>query len=75
VSDRQQAKDNKPKPISFGRMLISVIQASFGVQNRNNRERDFSQGRPIFFIIAALVVMTLFVSTLMFIVRLVISFQ
>lgn len=75
VLDQRQAKDNKAKPISFSRMLISAIQACFGVQNQNNRERDFSQGRPIFFVIAALVVLVLFVSTLMLIVQLVVKFQ
>ena len=33
-------------------VLKSVAAAAFGVQSRANRERDFTKGKPIHFIIA-----------------------
>ncbi|MDC0598895.1 DUF2970 domain-containing protein [Gammaproteobacteria bacterium] len=57
----------------FWRVVLSVIQASFGVQNKKNRERDFQQGSPLPFIIAALIFTVLFVLTLVFVVKLVLS--
>ncbi len=54
--------------IPFWRVMISVIQASFGVQNKDNRERDFKQGRLLPFIVAAVLFTVVFVLTLMTIV-------
>jgi hypothetical protein len=70
------AKDNSAKDsattnskIPFWRVMLSVIQASFGVQNHDNRERDFTQGRFLPFVVAALVFTVVFVVVLMLIVR------
>ncbi|MEX1197240.1 MAG: DUF2970 domain-containing protein [Pseudohongiellaceae bacterium] len=57
--------------LPFWRMMLSVIQASFGVQSRENKERDFAQGSITGFIVAALIFTVLFVLILMFIVSLV----
>ena len=57
--------------LPFWRMMISVIQASFGVQSKENKERDFTQGSIAGFIAAALIFTVLFVVALMFIVSLV----
>ncbi|MDR2214186.1 MAG: DUF2970 domain-containing protein [Pseudomonadales bacterium] len=53
--------------------MLSVLQASFGVQHRDNRERDFSQGKFLPFVIAALIFTLVFVLILMLIVRTVLS--
>jgi len=59
--------------IPFWRVVISVIQASFGVQNRGNRERDFKQGKVLPFVVAALLFTTVFVLALILVVKLVLS--
>ena len=56
--------------IPFWRVLLSVIQASFGVQSSKNRERDFTQGKLLPFIIAALLFTLVFVLAVMLAVNL-----
>jgi len=43
---------NKKSGTGFFNVLKSAAAAMFGVQSNKNRERDFSQGKPIHFIIA-----------------------
>lgn len=65
--------DNAPsgqKKIPFWRVMLSVIQASIGVQNSKNRERDFSQGKLLPFIVAALIFTSCFVLAVMLAVNL-----
>lgn len=52
-------------------VLLSVVAAAFGVQSEKNRERDFSEGNPIVYIVAGLVFTVLFVLTLIGVVMLV----
>ncbi len=59
------------QPIPFWRVVLSVIQASFGVQNRKNRERDFASGKFLPFVVAALLFTALFVLSIALVVRLV----
>ncbi|HTR00712.1 MAG TPA: DUF2970 domain-containing protein, partial [Candidatus Acidoferrum sp.] len=70
-------ESDKPTPstenISFLRAMLSVIQASFGVQNRSNRERDFTQGKLWIFIVAALIFTAAFVLTIAGVVTMVLS--
>ena len=47
--------------MSIWRNLLSVLQAFFGVQSSENRQRDFEQGNPLVFLILGLVVATLFI--------------
>lgn len=68
----QQSPEKQPEAqVPFWRVVISVIQASFGVQSNRNRERDFTQGRFIAFVVAALLFTVVFVLTIAFIVSLV----
>ncbi|MES2626994.1 MAG: DUF2970 domain-containing protein [Pseudomonadota bacterium] len=73
----QQREESKttgtPKNIPFWHVVLSVVQASFGVQSANNRERDFKQGRLMAFIVAALLFTSVFVGVLLLIVRWVLS--
>lgn len=66
---RDAAESRRRLP--FWRMMLSVVQASFGVQSRENKERDFAQGSITGFIVAALLFTASFVLILMFIVSLV----
>jgi hypothetical protein len=59
--------------LPFWRVVMSVIQASFGVQNKDNRERDFKQGKALPFVVAALLFTATFVLVLMLVVKLVLS--
>ena len=70
------AKDKTPpeeQPLTFWQIAASTAAAAFGVQNRANRERDFSRGKPLHFIIAGIVFTALFVLTVVVVVKLVLS--
>jgi len=49
-----------PSGTGFWNVVQSVGAAMIGVQSRKNRERDFTQGKPIHFIIGGLVGTLLF---------------
>jgi hypothetical protein len=70
---KQQVLESKNGKIPFWRVVLSVIQASFGVQSKENRERDFKQGSWVPFVIAALLFTAVFVLVLLFVVRTVLS--
>lgn len=53
----------------FWRNMLSVMQASFGVQSKKNQERDFANGSIGSFVVAALIFTTLFVLTLVVVVK------
>jgi hypothetical protein len=70
----QSTKENdnpemNAEKIPFWRVLLSVLQASFGVQSAKNRERDFTQGKLLPFIVAALLFTLFFVLGVMLAVR------
>lgn len=71
--DTAKSKDQDSAPVNekipFWRVMLSVIQASIGVQNAKNRERDFSQGKLLPFIVAALLFTGFFVLLVLFAVR------
>ena len=48
------------KGTSFWQIVQSVLAGLIGVQSRKNRERDFTQGKPIHFIIGGVVGTALF---------------
>jgi hypothetical protein len=50
--------------ITFLSIVLSVLAAAFGVQNRRNRERDFTKGNIYVFAIAGVVFTALFVAVL-----------
>jgi hypothetical protein len=61
------------KKLPFWKMMLSVLQASFGVQNQKNKERDFTNGSIKGFIVAALIFTVLFVLTIVTIVSIVLT--
>ena len=42
------------------RYIISVLQAFFGVQSSDNRERDFAEGNPAVFLLVGLAMTSIF---------------
>jgi hypothetical protein len=66
----EQDQANQPQ-IPFWRVMLSVMQASYGVQNKKNKERDFQNGSVKGFVAAALIFTVIFVMTLVAIVSLV----
>ncbi|MBA4285834.1 MAG: hypothetical protein C0434_09925 [Xanthomonadaceae bacterium] len=58
------------KPPTLVDTIISVLASFFGVQSHENRVRDFSSGKPMVFIIVAIVLTVVFVLTLVTIVKL-----
>ena len=67
--DEESKTGETSEKLSFWQVVLSVIQASFGVQSKKNRERDFKQGKLVTFIVAALIFTSLFVGTLLLIVK------
>jgi hypothetical protein len=67
----QEKSTTKQESLPFWRMFLSVFQASFGVQNKKNKQRDFEKGSVKGFVAAALIFTVLFVMTLVIIVSLV----
>jgi hypothetical protein len=61
---------NKP---DWLQALLSVLAAFFGVQSERNREHDFSQGRPLHYVLAGLLLALVFVLGVILLVRWVLS--
>lgn len=69
-------RSEKPgeQPPTIWQVTKSVAAAFFGVQSEQNRQRDFTRGKPMQFIIIGLVATALFVVTMILIVKLVLRF-
>jgi len=80
----QHSKDQPPADVesdqtgqpdlTLWQMLGSVLAAAFGVQSSKNRQRDFSRGKPIHFIILGVGFTAVFVLVMIVAVRLILSF-
>ncbi len=70
MSNQQPEEKSSP---SFGAVLASAVAAVFGVQSSKNRERDFTRGKPIHYIMVGLIVTLVFVLSVWGIVKLVLS--
>jgi len=76
ILDQQQKECKSPEnthKIPFWRVALSVLQASFGVQSEDNRERDFTSGNFMPFVVAAVLFTVAFVISLIFVVNLVLD--
>ena len=58
--------------LSLLQVMGSVFAASFGVQSKENKVRDFNRGKPVLFIIAGLVFTVMFLVTLVTVVNLIV---
>ncbi len=63
--------DGDEDKLSFWQVVLSTLASFFGVQSQKNRERDFSKGNPLAFIVAGLILTVLFIATVLIVVRLV----
>ena len=57
--------------ISFGKLLMSVLSAFFGVQSNANRQRDFSNGKLSHFILIGLLLGLTFILIVIAVVQIV----
>ena len=57
--------------LSFWELIGSTLAAAIGVQKKSNKERDFSRGRPLQFILAGVIFTALFVLAVVAVVQLV----
>jgi len=64
MNNEDQDTQQQPKKLPFWRQVLSVMQASFGVQNKKNKERDFASGSITGFVAAALLFTFVFVMIL-----------
>ncbi len=65
---------DEQKKVSPLGIMKSVIAASFGVQTKSNRERDFNQGKFHHFVIGGILFAILFVLFLVGLVKVVLYF-
>lgn len=66
-------KQDEKKP-TMKQVIMSVLASMFGVQKSVNRERDFTHGDPKVFIIAGIIIVTLFVLVLVLLVHVIMWF-
>jgi hypothetical protein len=59
--EANEAKRPDERPLTFWQIAGSTAAAALGVQKRANRERDFSRGKPMHFIIAGVIFTAVFV--------------
>lgn len=69
----QQKGGDEKKPLSFLDIFGSTFAAAIGVQSKANKKRDFTQGKPTQFIFAGIIFATIFVLSVVAVVRTVLS--
>ena len=52
--------------------IISILQALFGVQSSENRDRDFESGNPVIFFVVAIIATMLFLMGLFMFVNIIV---
>ena len=68
--NQKQDQEKKPK---LRTLVLSLLAAGFGVQSDKNRQRDFTHGSPLAFIIGGLLFTLLFIAGVATIVGVVLS--
>ena len=64
---------NNPNPPNLWDVIKSVLAAGFGVQSNENRERDFSSGSPMPYIVVGLAATVVFVLTVYMAVKIILA--
>ncbi|MBL4763071.1 MAG: DUF2970 domain-containing protein [Gammaproteobacteria bacterium] len=67
------SKKDADVKITFLQVMLSVMSAFFGVQNKERRIRDFSYGKPSQFILAGIILTAMFVMIVFSLVQWVLS--
>ncbi len=70
-TDDNDLEDEEANPPGPWQVLLSVAAAAFGVQNSKTRERDFTRGNPLTFILTGLIFTVALVLSLILLVYLV----
>ncbi|MEE8057793.1 MAG: DUF2970 domain-containing protein [Pseudomonadales bacterium] len=73
ATDKESEDKKVSTPVPFWKVVLSVMQASFGVQDRKTRERDFTRGNIKAYIAAAIIFTLAFVLTIGLIVKLILA--
>lgn len=68
-------KDDDNSPITFWEMMGSVLGAFVGIQSEAKRERDFKRMKPHHVIIAGIMLMIVFFTTVILITRTILATQ
>ena len=66
---KNSLSENGARKVTFFTIIKSVLSAMIGIQSSKNRERDFSHGKPIHFIVAGLVGVVVFILLLVVLVK------
>lgn len=61
---------DQDKSLSFWQVIKSTLAAMFGVQSKKNLGQDFQHGKPIHYIVAGIIFATLFLLTVIGLVKL-----
>lgn len=72
-TDTETQSAQPTEKVSFLQTMGSVIAASFGVQSKKNKERDFQNGSFSRFVVGALLFTVAFVGILLLVVNLVLN--
>ncbi|GHD45545.1 Protein of unknown function [Marinobacter persicus] len=75
MSNPDNREDGPPRKPGVGKILQSVLAGALGVQSEKRRQEDFSSHSPVPYIIAGLLFTTVFVVSLIVIVKLVLASQ
>jgi len=67
-TDKPESGDDAEK-MTLWQTLQSVSAAMFGVQSSKNRQRDFSRGKPLHFIAIGILMVGVFVTVLIVLVK------
>ncbi len=69
MKHKTETNEKSDQKITFLQAMFSVLQATFGVQSKTNRERDFNSGSVMPFVVAAIIFTIAFVLGLMVLVN------
>jgi hypothetical protein len=72
ITRTDEATGTAQGDLTLLQVMGSVFAASFGVQSRENKARDFNRGKPVHFIIAGLAFTMMFLVTLVTVVNLIV---
>ncbi|MFO1348575.1 MAG: DUF2970 domain-containing protein [Pseudomonadales bacterium] len=67
------SEKDKPNKPNFRAIVMSTLAAAIGIQSNKNRERDFVHGNIKIYIAAGLIFTTLFIGSIVLLVKLVIK--
>lgn len=64
-------KSDTKSNVNFLSVLQSTLAAAIGVQSDKNRQRDFSHGKPLYYIIAGIIFVVVFIASIVAVVQMV----